>query len=378
MKPALLFLCAALCVGAPPARPVFQVPGVANPTRDKPQSKLWFAHGFWWAWLPDRAGSGIWKRTDAGWRRETHLDGPLAGLPGQADVWAGDGAVRAVLVDGARLAVAALRWDAAAGRYVPAGRPARFETEGGIETATIARDGRSRWWIAYPHQRRMWVRASPDGGEWSRPREIGHQPASPDDICAIAALPGGVGVVWSDQAHDAVFFRRHPDAAGIGSWDPVEVVERGGKNADDHLNAALAPDGTLYVAGKNSVDAVGSPQLVLRVRDPRGRWTIRPYGVRTSRDEPSRPIVLLGGDPLRLFLLHSRYRRVPDGPPQSAIAWQSHDPARMDLDIPAATLIDAGIHISDVTGCKAPLPPHRPWIVLASDKAGNVYEGRID
>lgn len=378
MKAAFLFLCAALCAGAPPQRPVFQVPGVANPTKDKPQSKLWFAHGSWWAWLPDCTGSGIWKRTDAGWRRETSLDVPLGGLPGQADVWAEGGTVRAVLVDGARIAVAALRWDAVAGRYVPDGKPVRFTTEAGIETATIARDGRSRWWIAYPQNGRMWVRASPNGAEWSQPYEVSHLPASSDDLCAIVALPGGVGVVWSDQAHDAVFFRRHPDTADIGRWDPVEVVEQGGGNADDHLNAAIAPDGTLYVAGKNSVDTVGRAQLVLRVRDPRGRWTSYPYAVRTTQDEPSRPIVLLGGDPLRLFLFHSRYRRIPNGPAQSAIVWQSHDPARLVLDRPAAALIDAGIHISDATGCKASLPPDGPWIILASDKAGNVYEGRID
>jgi hypothetical protein len=381
MKAALLLLLSTAAWAAPPARPVFQVPGVPNPTKDKPQSKLWYAHGSWWAWLPAREGSGVWQRTAAGWRRETRLDAALAGLPGQADVWAGGDIVRAVLVESERLAVAALRWDSALETYAPAGLPVRFAVPGGgLETATIDRDGRSRWWIAYASHGRMWVRASHDlaAAEWSAPHEVGELPASKDDICALAALPGAIGVIWSDQARDAVVFRLHRDDAAPASWDPVEVVARGNKTADDHFNMAAAPDGTLYVAAKNSVDTIGKPQLVLRVRDSRGRWTNHPYAVRTAEYQPSRPIVLLGGDPSRLFLLHSRYRMDRPVPPQSAIAWQSHDPARLDLAAHARTLIDAGIHVTDVTGCKSRLPAARPWIVLASDKAGYVYEARID
>ena len=90
--------------------PVFHV-NVANPTKDKPQSKIWFAQGTWWAWLPVRGGSSIWRRTDRGWQRQMELDPALEGLPGQADVWADEDTVRAVLVEPERLAVVAFRWD---------------------------------------------------------------------------------------------------------------------------------------------------------------------------------------------------------------------------------------------------------------------------
>ncbi len=147
----------------PPAEPVFQV-DVANPTRDKPQSKLWFSHDSWWAWLPTRQGSSVWRRTAGGWQRQTALDRSLVGLPNRADVWAEGDAVRAVLVDGRRLAVVELVYSAEHSAYQPAGQSARFqvgddESDGEIETATIARDSRDRWWIAYPWQRRMWVRS---------------------------------------------------------------------------------------------------------------------------------------------------------------------------------------------------------------------------
>jgi hypothetical protein len=126
------------------SRPVFQV-DVASPTKDKPQSKIWFAHGSWWAWLPTRDGSSIWKRTDTGWQRQASLDRALGGLPGQADVWADRDTVRAVLVEARRVAVVGLQWDSTSKGYVPAGPPVQFvmpggaEAKGTIETATIAR-----------------------------------------------------------------------------------------------------------------------------------------------------------------------------------------------------------------------------------------------
>jgi hypothetical protein len=307
-------------------------------------------------------------------------------LPGQADVWADADTVRAVLVESSRVAVTGLQWDSASHGYVPAGPPVQFvmpgdgEKGGVIETATIARDGRSRWWIAYGWRQSMWVRASRDGAgtQWSEPQAVNATPASKDDLCAIVALPGGVGVIWSDQAQDAVYFRRHADGAPSGSWEPAEVVARGGRTADDHINTAVAADGTLYVATKNSVDLVGHAQLVLRVRNPQGRWTNHPYAVRTAKFQPSRPIALLGGQPPRLLLLHSLYRMDHPKPPQSVIAWQTTDLPRLNLATAAQTLIDAVAGVNNVTGPKASLPAGHPWIVLASDEAGNVYEARID
>jgi hypothetical protein len=42
--------------------------------------------------------------------------------------------------------------------------------------------------------------------------------------------------------------------------------------ADDHLNLALAKDGTLYAAVKTSYETNGSPRLALLVRRPTGTW----------------------------------------------------------------------------------------------------------
>ncbi len=355
------------------AEPVMRV-DVPAPTKDKPQSKLWFAHGNWWAWLPVRGGSSVWRRTEAGWRRQEDPDGALRGLPGQADVWAGGDSVRAVLVEPKRLAVAGLRWDAGASRYMAAGA-AEFDPGGETETATIARDGAGRDWIAYNAGRRMWVRAS--GKSWTGPIEVSREEASEDDICAVTALPGGIGVIWSDQAHDAVYFRRHRDGARPEQWEEIEVIEQGGKTADDHINIAALGNGELFVATKNSVDRVGAPQQVLRVRDAKGRWTNRPYAVMTEREQPTRPIVQLAQDGGRLFLLHTIGLR-GQRPARSVIVCQSTRAAELSLDGGRKTLIDAGAAVNNVTGSKARLPRQAPWIVLASDDEGRVYEGRLE
>jgi hypothetical protein len=146
-------------------------------------------------------------------------------------------------------------------------------------------------------------------------------------------------------------------------------VDRGDRTADDHLNAAVARDGTLYVATKNSVDRVGCPQLVLRVRSPQGRWRNYPYALRTAEWQPSRPIVCWGAI-RRASCSSTPLSHGPARAAQSVIGWQVSDPTRLDLSAAARTLIDAGTHVNNVTGSKARLPLGQPWIVLAPTRKG--------
>lgn len=389
----IALLCAPVSTVAaePPAhQPVFQL-DIANPTADKPQSKLWFARSSWWAWLPNRNGSSIWQRTASGWQRVTSLDETLRQLPGRADVLSTGDTIRAVLVDGCQLTVATLRYNAQAGSYLPDGEPTRFKVEGGeppnkiIETATIACDSQGRCWIAYPWQQKMWVRASNDNTltEWTEPFAVSEE-TDRDDLCAIVALPGAVGVAWSNQLQETMSFRLHQDGADTNNWEPTEIIERGNKNADDHISAKVDADGRLLLATKNSVDRVGQPQLVLRIRDPNGNWQSITYAERTTTAHPSRPQILLAEKPPYLLLVHTIYG--PKGPPpnetqQNTIAWQAAPLAHLNaatLNVASQSLIDPATSINNVTGCKAMLPNGQPWIVLASDEAGHVYEGQLD
>jgi len=63
---------------------------------------------------------------------------------------------------------------------------------------------------------------------------------------------------------------------------------------------------------------------------------------------------------------------------QSIIVSQSTNPSDLSVESRARTLIDAGAAVNNVTGSKASLPRQKPWIVLASDSEGRVYEGQLD
>lgn len=98
-----------------------------------------------------------------------------------------------------------------------------------------------------------------------------------DDIAAVTALPSGrIGVLWSNQETERFGFKTHLDGAEPSPWSVDEVPASGsasstvGGMADDHLNIAVASDGSLYAAVKTSWDTSGRPAVALLVRRPSG------------------------------------------------------------------------------------------------------------
>lgn len=374
-RPLLLFVCAAGLLAAS-SQPVFQV-NVPNPTADKPQSKIWYSGGSWWALLPRQGGPSLWQRTASGWEEHTAVTAALAGLPGRGDVWFDSSGATAVLLKDHSFAIVRLRRQGATWRPKVL---ARWETasERPIETVTIARDGRRRWWVASTVSYRVLVWNSADGTAWSGPAVIGDG-LDKDDICDVTPIRGGVGVIWSNQAAQAVFFRVHRDTAAAGAWESVETVESGNRTADDHINAALAANGTLWVATKNSVDTVGKPQQVLRLRAADGSWRNIPYSILKKTEGPSRPIVVLAPGRQTVFYGHTIYDHTD----------RTHDRivfGRVDLNSPQsletpqvviAPAANLKARVNDVTRAKAPMPAAGPWLVLASDHEGRVYEADL-
>ncbi len=363
--------------------------GVAAATQDKPQCKLWFAHAQWWAWLPDPDGSAVYSRTSSGWKRLTHLNDHLRHLPERADVWPGSNAVRAVLAGNDRLAAVELVYDAVDRTYrtgmlrhefrwtTTVHRDINANHDESLETATIGQDRLGRWWIAFDRGRSIHVTWTVDttGLSWNPPVTMATN-VMPDDICSLYLLPDRVGVIWSNQQQDSVVAREHLYGSAPEEWSAPICIQQGGRTADDHLHCAVAGNGTLFVASKNSVDQINEPQQTLRVRHPGGKWTNHSYATRTAESSPTRPIAITGGTPEQLFLLHTIGRKDASGR-TSIIAGITTSIDRPDLTGHSIDVIVADQPVNNVTGPRHAFPDDAPWLVLASDLSGNVYEADL-
>ena len=357
---------------------------LSTPTADKPQSKLWFMDSYWWALLPDSSGPTLWQRTNSGWKEHPEINNSIKGIPGRADVWYEDRIVTAVSVSDSSLCIfrlipqdsADVNWQAKVLRYlnIPQKSPH-------IETATIAKDATGVWWVAADvGGKAIYVWSSKDAIHWSSAILMGENVSS-DDISCIAALKRSVVVIWSDQRAEAVYSREHINGHPADDWSAIHTIASGNKTADDHINTALSANGTLWVTTKNSVDKVGYPQLVLRVREPGGRWKNYPYLKLRQYTGPSRPVVITTPDPDLILSGYTIYDHKNKNRYDDRIAFGVIDTASAEILVKRKEIIvpdpSLKIMINNITGPKLAFPSDGPWIILASDNKGNVYEADL-
>jgi hypothetical protein len=367
-----------------PAKAVLQV-DIPYPTFDKPQCKLWYQESSWWAILPRTSGPSLWQRTAEGWIEDKEVSAALAGIPGRADVQAKGKEVTAVGVDTHFLTVFRLAR--------VHGKPSSWKTSviakllppsntDKIETATIAQDGEGRWWVAAVAGGKACVWTCPKAGkEWSKPQILADK-LPDDDICAISSVADGVAVIWSEQRTESVNMRLHRNGDSFDNWLETNVIQAGNKTADDHLHTSLSPDGTLWLATKNSVDEDGKAQQVLRVRSANGIWQNLPYAVLDSLRQPSRPVVFTTENPEIVLAGHTIYHRKSHY--LGEIVFGQVDTTSANMLVNETTIItpDTSVwvgdnRINDITGSRKPYPLNVPWIILASDKDGRVYEADL-
>ncbi len=262
-------------------------------TGEKPQSKLFSAHGTWWAVAASTSTNptGTWL-----WRRDGQAWSAVLRLSDRTDVRAdtlqvGDDVVH-VLLHGPVTTLVSLQYSAAGSTYVPwTQRPAPTTISlPGSETATIDVDGTGRIWLATENATQVYVRwADAPYTTFSDPVVVASG-ISDDDISVVTAIPGGVGVLWSNQNTHLFGFRTHLDGTAPNVWTADESPASGSAQnvgdgfSDDHLNIATAADGTLYAAVKTSYDTKGSTVIGLLVRSPAGVWDqMHPVDTRGTR-----------------------------------------------------------------------------------------------
>ena len=261
----------------------------ADPTGTKPESKVWFNDGFWWASMYNSSASAYTIHRLSG------------------TTWTNTG----VVIDDRETTHQDVLWDQAAGKlYVashvyslsPAsGNPARlyrfsynagtdtYALDGGFpqtindyssETLVIDKDSTGQLWATWTRGSRVRVNRTTSGDQtWGAEFQLPTDTTAldSDDISTIVAFGGNkVGVLWSNQngspsTTDAFHFSIHDDSANDTTWGAETPIFAGTNHADDHLNLKADPAGNLYAVVKTSLTS-GANLVVLR-RSTGGTWT---------------------------------------------------------------------------------------------------------
>ena len=280
--------------------PLSSIPISAN-TGEKPQSKVWAHDGTFWTVLPDSTGTYVWKLSSAQWLKSVKLSDKTTSKVDCKKV----GNVTHVLLfhessgsdAPAFFDLVRLEYNTEDGLYAEHRVVSDLSLRNGVETATIDIDGKGKMWLAYARSKVVRVRYSESPYNiWSDERSLASG-LTGDDICAVVALPGRVGVFFSNQNSKIFGFITHEDGSDPTTWSTVEDVVHitdgitAGGLADDHMNMAVASDGTLYCVIKTSYQHSSQPIIGLFVRSPAGVWS-NLYKV-ASEGTRTRPIVVL-------------------------------------------------------------------------------------
>ncbi len=304
--------------------------GIA-PTGSKPESKLWWNDGSWWAsmWAGSAQDFRIF-RLDQG--TESWIDTGVA-LDDRAGTRAD------VLWDGSHLYVVShvfstcgcstsspgypsrlyrYTYDAARKTYTPdAGFPVQINNTK-TETLVMDKDSTGTLWATWAQDGKVMVTHSQNGDDrsWATPYVLpaaGASNLNSDDISSLVSFGGKrVGVMWSNQTDSAMYFAYHVDGAADSSWTS-EAAIKSPLYADDHLNlkSLLADaDGHVYAVTKTSLGDTANPDsnaplVLLLSRKSENGWASNTAW--RIADRVTRPIVQLdeSNNVLHLFATSS-------------------------------------------------------------------------
>lgn len=349
---------------------------VRNPTADEPQSKLWYAHGSWWALMATRADGSVKIRRLSDvhrWRSTgTVVDRRVNST---ADVlWDGSRLYVASRAADSDMRVSRFAFDESRGSWSRIGAPESVAT-GGSTSASIAKDSLGRLWVTYVEGSRIMVAHTTNGDHsWGAPFQPildGVTPAE-GELSAVVSFDGNIGVMWADERADQFRFAVHADDADDSVW-AGEVAAGGYHEADDHVHLLTAPaaNGTRVLAVvKTGVDEVSgvadsATQIAVLDRSVTGSWRSIPAG--TIADGHNRPIGVVDATNDQLYVIaaaHDQgvfYKRSP----------------LADLRFPEGTgkpLVSFGAATVDYpTASKAPVTAESGLVVLANGGGAQVY-----
>ena len=399
---ACTILCGLMVAGLAPgiarADKGFQGPAYAagtsgSPTTSKPESKLWFDHGSWWAvmFAPSTGEYDIfrlnlraqrWVNTgvQVDTRDSTRQDALVAG--GKLFIASHKyvGTTQNVPA-GANDEMRLFRYSFVGGKYQSDGLFTTIDPEKS-ETLVIDRDSTGLLWAT-------WVQADGSGHHvyvksttgdcvggalvncaWGGAAVL--DDVSADDISSIVRFGGDkIGVMWSNTNPGAglIRFAVHHDGAAVGVWDATENVlgASNPKLADDHINLKADAAGRVYGVTKTKFTGSTKAGVVLNRRMTNGTWT-NDIVSRASLDH-TRPIVLVDEQ-------HNRIRVFEGSISNNAVYMKTSRLTSIAFPQSAPgtrVLVDTGSQMANATSTKQEITNSTRLIVVATNPATKRY-----
>jgi hypothetical protein len=369
----------------------FQFPsslGNKEVTAEKPESKLWWNDGYWWASMWSSSGNAYhifklnWTTqdwTDTGTpiddRTDSKADALWDGtkLYVVSHIWSGDGSATSAGNRGELY-----RYSYSSGNYsLDSGFP--VEVSGGdSEALVIDKDSTGMLWVTYVQDRKVYVNHSVVGDDtsWVGPYVLPVGSAAnvdSDDLSSIVAYDGHIGVMWSSQTSgNKIFFAVHVDGADDQTWQSVGAYTTSG---DDHINLkSLSSDGAgnVFAAVKTSQSAALLLVMVCKGDcSSASSWSVHTAYTGSDGGSPTRPVLLLDTSNRDLYF----FARVKDGTNQN-IFYKRSDMDNISFPSgPGDPFIESGTYtgINDPTTTKQTVNNTTGVVVMASDAQARYY-----
>jgi Ca2+-binding RTX toxin-like protein len=371
--------------------PAYPVGTSGSPTTSKPESKLWWNDGFWWAVM---FRSGEYRIFRLNLRAQTWSDTGVV-------VDTRDSTRQDVLSTGSKLFIASHKYVPVTNNTVPGAndemRLLRFSYNAGTnryasapdgvsvidpeksETLVIDRDSTGALWATWVQtDGAHHVYVTKTAGDcvsgvfancaWTAPPfELDN--VSADDISSVVRVGNRVGVMWSNTTPVVGQIRFALNNGAVNNWSPTETVVGAAnpKLADDHINLKADSAGRVYAVTKSKFTGESKPGTMLHRRSATGTWSTAVVS-RASLDR-TRPIVVL--DPSHNAI------RVFEGPTQGAAIFMKksrlNSIAFPQLSAGTPVIRDDGSKVVNPTSTKQNVSNGTRLIVLATNNVKKRY-----
>ena len=348
------------------------------PTKDKPQSKLWFNDGSWWALMISASDERVRiheLERDHTWRDTGVVVDERAQSTADA-LWDGNQLLIASRTGTGEIRLLRFSYDGANRTYrLLPGFPLVLAT-GGAPSVAIAKDSTGRVWATFIQHGTVYITHTDPlitHAEPPTPIPAAVTTATDDDVSCVVSVGRSIAVMWSDQSSGAFRFVIRRDVDPETVWQPMEVPLHGDHMADGHVNLVALEDGRLLAAVKTSLDeaAAGAerdaPLIEVLQRTPDGQWTSSVAG--NVGDRMTRPVLLVDPGAGLLLLLTTS----PETGGTVYYKASALDTIGFNLGMGVPFVTAFGATVNNPTVLKGSLPSGVPIVVLAADDHTHRY-----